>query len=157
MVSRDVVFFMGDQRFESSSLQRRVCCEPDSRTIVPPLGKDWVARARRRNPDPVTVPMKIRSTIYRKPVYLSHSLANAVRLLRKSSQSSGISNLIFSSGSPPGGGAAPCLGMEIQVFRHCLLSEIGKVPVEKQSRRIGMGPLGWNSPCLRRGRQTCRG
>ena len=47
--------------------------------------------------------------IYRRPVYLSHSLANAVRLLRKSSQSSGISNLIFSRGSPPGGGAAPCL------------------------------------------------
>ena len=46
---------------------------------------------------------------YRRPVYLSHSLANAVRLLRKSSQSSGISNLIFSRGSPPGGGAAPCL------------------------------------------------
>src|SRR5262245_55517257 len=31
---------------------------------------------------------------YRRPVYLSHSLAKAVRLLRKSSQSSGISNLI---------------------------------------------------------------
>src|SRR5215831_11420848 len=46
---------------------------------------------------------------YRSPVYLSHSLANAVRLLRKSSQSSGISNLIFSRGSPPGGGVAPCL------------------------------------------------
>ena len=48
--------------------------------------------------------------IYRRPVYLSHSLANSVRLLRKASQSSGISNLIFSSGSPPGGGAAPCFG-----------------------------------------------
>src|ERR1700756_3970218 len=52
---------------------------------------------------------KRRSTIYRSPVYLSHSLAKAVRLLRKSSQSSGISNLIFSRGSPPGGGTAPCL------------------------------------------------
>jgi hypothetical protein len=38
-------------------------------------------------------------------VYLSHSLANAVRLLRKSSQSSGISNLFFSRGSPRVGGA----------------------------------------------------
>ena len=37
-------------------------------------------------------------------------IKEAVRLLRKSSQSSGISNLIFSRGSPPGGGAAPCLG-----------------------------------------------
>ena len=31
MVSRDVVFFMGDQRFESSSLQRSVSCELDFR------------------------------------------------------------------------------------------------------------------------------
>ena len=60
-------------------------------------------------PSPRLKRLKIRSTIYRSLVYLSHSLANAVRLLRKSSQSSGISNLIFSRGSPPGGGAAPCL------------------------------------------------
>jgi hypothetical protein len=47
--------------------------------------------------------------------------------------------------------------MKIQVFAHCLLSEIGKIPVQKQSRRIGVGPVGWNSPGFRRGRQPCRG
>src|SRR5690242_1024943 len=47
--------------------------------------------------------------------------------------------------------------MKIQVFADCLLSEIGKIPVHKQSRCIGVGPVGWNSPCFRRGRQPCRG
>ena len=52
----------------------------------------------------------------------------AVRLLRKSSQSSGISNLIFSRGSPPGGGAAPCLaGAEyiVSADSSCLMHQRG--------------------------------
>src|SRR5215469_6254876 len=43
--------------------------------------------------------------------------------------------------------------MKIQVFAHCPLSEIGKIPVQKKSRRIGVGPVGWDSPGFRRGRQ----
>src|SRR3954453_16333409 len=46
----------------------------------------------------------------RRPVYLSHSLANSVRLFRKASQSSGNSSLILSSGSAPGGGGGAGFG-----------------------------------------------
>src|SRR5438132_10047694 len=111
---------------------------------VPPLGEDCVAHAPRRDPDPVTVSIEDTFDNLPQTSVSVPLLGECGTALEKIFPVFGHQQFDLFEGLAAWRrrGAAPGR-MKIQVFRHCLLSEIGKIPVEKQARRIGEGPLGW--------------